>query len=148
MAAKGIDTTFLVQLEVRDAPQHLQARDYFERELLSGDGAVAVAPQVLAEFIHIVTDAARFERPLTMVEAVERAQFWWNAKEVLQVIPGPEAMELTLEWLRKFRLGRKRILDTQLAAAYHCAGLSTIVSSNTRDFHVYNCFRVIDPARI
>jgi len=42
----------------------------------------ALAPQVLAEFIHIVTDPKRFSSPLTVELALRRAETWWNSKEV------------------------------------------------------------------
>ena len=148
MPAKGIDTTFLIQIEVREVQHHTKAREFFEQELFSGSASLALAPQVLTEFVHIVTDGNRFERSLSMSEAVERARFWWNAKEVKQVMPDAQAVELTLAWLKKYRLGRKRVLDTQIAATYHSAGIPIIVSSNSRDFKVYGCFKVIHPAKL
>ncbi len=38
-------------------------------ESLAAGDRIAIAPQVLAEFIHIVTDARRFTKPLSMDEA-------------------------------------------------------------------------------
>jgi hypothetical protein len=55
---------------------------------------LALAPQVLTEFIHVVTDPRRFSRPLAMVEAVERAQHWWEAREVRPMLPGVDATRL------------------------------------------------------
>ena len=34
-------------------------------------------------------------------------------------------------------LGRRRILDTLLAATYRCAGITAIISSNARDYHLF-----------
>ena len=55
----GIDTDFLVAAEVRDYPFHAQAD-----KLLAEGHELGVAPQTLAEFIHIVTDGRRMPRPL------------------------------------------------------------------------------------
>jgi hypothetical protein len=43
--------------------------------LTAGD-VIAVAPQVLAEFIHVVTDPRRFAQPLDMNAARHVAEQW------------------------------------------------------------------------
>ena len=47
--------------------------------------------------------------------------------------------------LRGVDTGRKRLLDTQLAATYFCQDVRSIVSSNIRDFEIFGCFDVIVP---
>jgi len=61
----GLDTGFLVAAEVTEHAEHAGARDTLARLLSAGD-LIAIAPQVLAEFIHIVTDPRRFTQPLDM----------------------------------------------------------------------------------
>lgn len=141
----GVDTTFLVELEMLESSRHAAAHQYLKARVLDAGHPLALAPQVLTEWIHVATDPKRFERPLDMAEAARRAQFWWRAKEVRQVFPGPEAIELFWDWMERFRLGRKRLLDTQLAATYHAAGIGQIVTTNARDFSVYGCFEVVTP---
>ena len=51
----GLDTGFLVAAQATEHGEHIGARDTLARLLLAGD-LIAIAPQVLAEFIHIVTD--------------------------------------------------------------------------------------------
>lgn len=141
---RGIDTTFLVQTEVAQHPGHTRARAKLDELLDAGDRLV-LAPQVVAEFLHVVTDLRRFSRPLSMDQALERAEFWWDAKEVTHAFPTTESLRLMTEWLRQHRLGRKRILDTQLAATLFCQGVTSIVSSNARDYSVFGCFEVVVP---
>lgn len=141
---KGIDTTFLIQLEVVGAPKHQRARSILE-STLRDNGQLALAPQVLSEFIHIITDPRRFESPLSMSKAVRRAEDWWSAKEVTTVLPSKESVKLALQWLDFYKLGRKRILDTQLAATYYAAGIINILSSNERDFKVFELFDIESP---
>jgi hypothetical protein len=40
-----------------------------------------VTPQVVAEFLQVVTDPKRFSAPLTMEQALERAKHWCDAKD-------------------------------------------------------------------
>ncbi len=142
----GLDTTLLVEAEVADSPKHDTARAFILQHIASAeDRAFALAPQVLTEFIHIVSDPKRFERPLTVAQAVKRAEYWWSAQEVGRIVPGIEATALFLEWMGVHNLGRKRILDTYLAATYSSAGIRRIASSNGRDFSVFGVFEVLEP---
>ena len=137
----GVDTTFLIQLEVRSAPGHAAARAWL-RDVMERGSELAMAPQVLTEFIHVATDPARFERPLSMPAAAERAQAWWTAREVRQVYTDDNAVSLFFNWMDKHRLGRKRLLDTMLAATYFANGLTDVVTSNARDYSIFGVFEL------
>ena len=67
----GLDTSVLVHLEIKESPEHSRAHDWLRREILDGDETIALTPQVLTEFIHVVTDPKRFERPLSMQQAID-----------------------------------------------------------------------------
>lgn len=141
---RGLDTKFLVQLEVAEHPGHAGAlvkRD----ELLAAGDRFALARQVLAEFVHIVTDPRRFSAPLLITQAVARALDWWQAAEVMQIQPNRTTVGLFIQWMIHYRLGRKRILDTMLAATLFSNSVASIVSTNARDFAVYGCFDVVTP---
>ncbi len=139
----GLDTTFLIQLEIVEVAEHQRAVDLLEREILSPGVMAGIAPLVIAEFLHIATDAKRFQRPLSMELAIERARFWWNAKEVSRIYPTADSVNLSLNWMLRYRLGRKRVLDTQLAATYVTAGITSIITSNEREFAIYPGLTVV-----
>lgn len=140
----GADTTFLVQLELVELPAHKAAHELLQREILQPQVPLALAPQVLAEFIHVVTDPRRFQKPLTAEEAVAKARFWWNATEVQHVFPTNESAVLFLDWMQRHQLGRKRILDTQLAASLWTAGVRQIITANPADFQILG-FQLLTP---
>jgi predicted nucleic acid-binding protein len=140
----GADTTFLVELEIQEHPAHPSARALLQKEVLDAGAPLLLAPQVVAEFIHNVTDPRRFQRPLAMSDAIEKARFWWSANEVQQVFPSDESTRLALDWLRRHQLGRKRILDTQLAATLWVAGARRVISSNPADFRLLG-FEALSP---
>lgn len=48
----GLDTTFLVQVEVQEADAHGAALDVLRREVAGRRREAALAPQVLSEFVH------------------------------------------------------------------------------------------------
>ncbi len=80
----GLDTGFLVAAEVTEHAEHAEARATLARLLGAGD-LLGIAPQVLAEFIHIVTDPRRFTHPLDMTAARQLADQWWTASDVVHV---------------------------------------------------------------
>jgi len=42
-------------------------------------------------------------------------------------------------------LGRKRLLDTLLAATYHHAGIQSVLTTNPADFATLGVFRCVTP---
>ena len=71
----GLDTGFLVAAEVSEHADHVPARIQLTDLIAAGDG-VAIAPQTLSEFIHVVTDARRFAQPLSIANAIRVAEQW------------------------------------------------------------------------
>lgn len=140
----GVDTGFLVAAEVREHADHADAQSTFARILAVGD-RIAIAPQVLAEFIHIVTDSRRFTHPLDPKAAQQLAKQWWTAREVVPVFPDKDATQLFLDWLHLFSLGRKRLLDTLLAATYRQVGIQSLLTTNPADFGIFGVFVCIAP---
>jgi predicted nucleic acid-binding protein len=140
----GLDTGFLVAAEVAEHTEHTEAKSTLTRLLGAGD-QIGIAPQVLAEFIHIVTDPRRFTHPLDMTAARQLAEQWWTAREVVQVFPDDGATRQFLDWIKQFSLGRKRLLDTLLAATYRQIGVHSLLTTNPADFGVFGGFVCITP---
>jgi len=141
---RGLDTGFLVALEVREHALHQPAREKLQAVLAQGD-RLSLSPQVLAEFIHVITDAHRFAVPLAVEDARALAQRWWTAREVDHVFPDEETVRQFLTWHQEHRLGRKRLLDTLLAATYRSAGVRSLLTTNPGDFAVFGEFDCVTP---
>jgi len=116
-------------------------------QVLSAGDLIAIAPQVLAEFIHVVTDPRRFAEPLEMSAARHVAEQWWTASDVVQPFPDAGVVGQFLTWLQQFSLGRKRLLDTLLAATYQQAGIRSLLTTNQSDFLVYGVFTCVAPKK-
>lgn len=138
----GVDTSFLVGLAVREHPAHRACWKLFDTEILGGIATMAIAAQVLTEFCHVVTDDRRFEHPLSMAEALELCEQWWNAQECRPVLVDAEVGALFLTWMRELKLGRKHLLDTLLAASYWRAGVQRLATTDWRDFARYGVFQL------
>jgi predicted nucleic acid-binding protein len=134
----------LVAVEVTEHAEHSAARATLARILGAAD-QIAIAPQVLAEFIHVVTDPKRFTKPLDTASARQIAEQWWTASDVVHVFPTDGAVRQFFDWLQRFSLGRKRLLDTLLAATYHQAGIQSLLTTNPADFAVLGVFTCVTP---
>ncbi len=139
----GIDTDFLVRLSILEHPKHRETRRIRDHFLDRGD-QFALAHQVVALFVHVVTDAKRFERPLSMQEALSRSQEWWTAAEVDQIFPDDKAMKWFHDHMDRYRLGRKRVLDTLLAATCISAGVHHLITGNPSDYRIFPELELIE----
>jgi hypothetical protein len=70
---------------------------------------------------------------------------WWTARDVNQVFPDDRATRLFLAWVRQYSLGRKRLLDTLLAATYRVAGVSSLLTTDPSDFATFGGFTCVAP---
>ena len=138
----GADTSFLVAVEIVEHAHHADASRVLGELLAQGD-RVAIAPQVLAEFVHVVTDARRFQQPFSMETALGKSQRWWNAAETDQVMPTDVAVAHFHDWMGRHQLGRKRVLDTLLAATYRVTGITSLLTLNREDFAVFGEFAFV-----
>jgi predicted nucleic acid-binding protein len=138
----GLDTDFLVACEIVDHPFH-QAADALLQSLLANEHDFALAPQTLAEFIHVVTDQRRMPVPLVVTDAISRSELWWQAAEVVRVFPDGKSVADFFAWLRQYQLGRKRLLDTLLAASFRNAKVTKIITNNAKDYEVLASFEIV-----
>jgi predicted nucleic acid-binding protein len=140
----GIDTDVLVSWLVKVSPRHVDARRLIESQVRERGGLIALTPLVVQEFLHIVTDPRRFEEPLSMAEAIQRIGEIWESEEVVRILPSSEVLPRTLELLADFRLGRKRILDTALAATLESAEVRRLATFNPGDFRIFDFLELVD----
>jgi predicted nucleic acid-binding protein len=140
----GLDCNILVQLAFADHAANLKTLAAIEAETQKGE-KLALPSLVVAEFLHVVTDPRRFAPPLTMTEALDWMEEFLNNPAVRLLEPNRTSVEQTLCWMRQFNLGRKRILDTQLAATLHSHGVGRMLTSNPADFKLFSVLEIVSP---
>jgi hypothetical protein len=79
-----------------------------------------------------------------MADAVDRARMWATAREVQRLHPTDATVHRTLELIAAHQPGRKRILDTALAALLLEHGVRHLVTRNGSDFTAFG-LEVVDP---
>ncbi len=140
----GLDCNILVQLAVQDHLRNPATVAAVKAEVEQGN-ILVVPPLVINEFLHVVTDPTRFSPPLSMTEALDWIEEFLANSAVK--VPDSNAVSSlqTLQWIRKFNLGRKRILDTYLVAVLHSVGANRLLTSNPADFAVFGIFEIVSP---
>jgi predicted nucleic acid-binding protein len=140
----GLDCNILVQLAVADHPFNLQTVAKLRAESASGEKFV-FPPLIATEFLHVVTDDRRISPPLNMAEAIAWLQSFLSNGSVSLVHPNDASFTQTLAWMRQHNLGRKRILDTHLAAILYTNGVSRLLTSNPTDFAIFTALEIVSP---
>jgi len=140
----GLDCNILVQIALADHPANAASIAAVQAETQRGNKLV-FPPLIVTEFLHVVTDERRFAPPLTMVEALEWTEDFLASPAVDVLEPTQASLHQTLRWIRQFNLGRKRILDTHLAAVLHTSGVRRLVTSNPGDFAIFHVLETVTP---
>lgn len=140
----GLDCNILVQLAFADHPANARTLAAVQAETTNGTKLVFPS-LVVNEFLHVATDGRRFAPPLTMTEALDWIEDFLANPIVGLLEPTKAGTEQTLRWMRQFNLGRKRILDTHLAAVLHTSGVNRLLTSNPADFAVFGVLQTVSP---
>src|SRR5208282_4810797 len=140
----GLDCNILVQLAFADHAANGKTIAALQSETQKGEKLVFPS-LVVAEFLHVATDARRFAPPLTMTEALDWIDEFLKNPAVSLLEPSPASVDQSLRWMRQFNLGRKRILDTQLAAVLTSNGVRRLLTSNPGDFAVFSVLETVTP---
>ena len=139
----GIDTDFLVALTIVEHEFHTSAMELLE-QLRDSNAQFAICPQTISEFIHVVSDQRRFPNPLSVSKAINFAEYWWIAEEVVHLMPSGQSVPRFMDLMRTHQLGRKRLNDTMLAASFFEGGVRRLITNNGRDYRVFDVFEIVE----
>lgn len=143
----AIDTDVLVAWAMTGAPHHIDVRILIEGELATRGGRIVLVQRTIEEFLHVTTDPRRFECPLTMKAAIAFAEAVLRTRDISYVVPSAAVIGRTMHLMTSLGLGRKRILDTALAASLEAAKVSRLATFNGKDFAAFDFIDVVDPRR-
>ena len=140
----ALDTDVLVHWAMAGAAKHEACRRLVRSEI-DGGGQLGLASQVLFELVHVCTDSRRFEDPMSMDAALRMACAWWDSNEVVHLHQKRTVLHRAFELMQRHTLGRKRILDTVLAATLEANDIDRLATLNARDYRVLGLFELVVP---
>ena len=110
-----VDANLLLYAEDSLSEQHALAQEWWD-ERLSGTEPVALCWPVLTAFIRIGTNARLHRRPLTLKEANERVQSWFDQPCVRVIQPTEQHWTIFQKMLRGGNAVGNLVSDAHLAA--------------------------------
>ena len=113
----------LVYAHLPSSPEQETVRSFLLTALRRKHTTFVITALVLHEFIHVVTDARRFQPPVPMAQAIALAQQYLGRSNIEYAVVDELALGLALDSPDSLRLGRKRIADTLLAATLLSRGV-------------------------
>ena len=110
-----VDANLLLYAEDSLSELHERTRIWWD-EQLSGSAVVCLCWPVVTAFIRIGTNARLHQRPLTMGEAVERVQSWFDQPYVRMIHPSDQHWAIFQRMLRDGKALGNLVPDAHLAA--------------------------------
>ncbi len=125
-----IDTNVLVYAHDESSRQHAASL----RLITASRSALALAPQVVAEFLAVVTNPRRVSAPYSPEEAAGAIEGVLALPHV-SVLPVPvDIVDRLIELLRTTPVRGTRVFDLQLAAVLLGNGIDALYTFNLADF--------------
>ena len=118
---------------------------FLQTQLQDRDITLVVTAQILHEFVHVVTDARRFDPPVTMVSALNVARVYLGNSNVECVVTDLGCLQTAFVLIEQYQLGRNRIADTLFAATLIRHEVKEVITCNPRDFRIFEDLMIIDP---
>jgi uncharacterized protein len=110
-----VDANLLLYAEDSLSEHHQAARIWWDKQL-SGSAPVCLCWPVLVAFIRIGTNVRLHDRPLTINEATERVQSWFDQPCVRMISPSEEHWTIFQRIVRGGRAVGNLVSDAHLAA--------------------------------
>jgi len=126
-----VDTNVWLNAIIAMAPEHASARQWLTR-LKTGGAVFCVSPQVLREYLVVVTRGAIFERTLAPEEAVQDVEGILDNAELLE--ESAAVSYILLDLVRRYQVRGKQIHDANIAATMLAHGVTRLLTYNLDDF--------------
>lgn len=139
-----VDANLLLYAEDSLSEPHAAARTWWDRQL-SGVEPVGLCWPVVSAFLRIGTNARLHQRPLTLKEAVERVQSWFDQPCVRVLQPGDHHWTIFQQMLRSGNAVGNLVSDAHLAALaveHNC-----VLQSTDADFSRFRGLKWRNPLR-
>jgi len=126
-----VDTNVLVYSTVDTCPQYREAREWLAG-LHAQQVELCVAPQIVREYLVVLTRGDVFERQFTPEEALGELEGLLPSLVVLEETE--ETVRLLRDLVRRYRIRGKQIHDANIVATMMAHGVTRLVTYNPDDF--------------
>jgi len=144
MAKFLIDTNILIYATDRKNKFYKKAKKVIG-DVLEGSIKGCIAYQNLYEFIAVVTDPKRVNRPLTLKRAVAVVKKYREATNIKKVYPLETNLDNFLKLISDYKVSKQDIFDLVLIATMRDNEINGIYTTEDKTFKKFNFLQVINP---
>jgi toxin-antitoxin system PIN domain toxin len=137
-----VDANVLLYAEDSLSEHHEAVRNWWD-EQLSGSAPVCLCWPVVTAFIRIGTNPRLHQRPLTLKEACDRVQSWFNQPCVRLIQPTEQHWRLFQQMLKEGNAAGNLVSDAHmgaLAVEHNC-----VLQSTDTDFARFPSLKWVNP---
>jgi len=139
-----LDTNMLVYADQEEDEHHQAARALRDRGL-RGEVALCVSPQVLYEYLAVVTSSRRVTQPRSPAAAMAEVEKYIRSRNIRKIFPGPGIHNRVRDLFRVHPISGPRIFDLYLIATMLDNGVTKIYTFNDRHFTPFSEIQVLTP---
>lgn len=139
-----LDSNVLVYAADKSSPYHKPSKELRERGL-TGEILLCVCPQVLTEFLAVVTDSRRVKNPISPSEAIKEVEKYLTAPNILKIYQNEVSFRELVELIGKYKIGKQEVFDLQLVSTMLTSKISKIYTFNTSDFSKFKEIKILSP---
>ncbi len=137
-----IDTNVLIYSTVSGNPWHQEARNWLS-SLSKAGVMLCVTPQVLREYLVVLTRGTIFETQFTTAQVITVVDTLLKSLEVLDETA--EVAAKLRELLERYPVRGKRIHDANIVATMLTYGVTRLATYNCDDFSVFRDLLTLEP---
>lgn len=138
------DVNLLLYAYVPAYPEHGAARAWLEAAL-SGTDEVGFTDVAVFGFLRLVTNRRVYTTPMTVDQAADRIESWFQTPSGRMLTPGPRHLQIALRLARA--LGTAGSLTTDIQLAAYAIENQAEVHSNDNDFARFPGLRWTNPLK-
>jgi len=138
-----IDTNVLIYAYNLDSPYHVKCREIVEN-CMNGYVSSYIADKNLYEFMAVVTDKRRIEKPVGIEEVSEVIDSIENS-QIDIIYSSHFSLLKTLELVKKYDIKRQDIFDFVLVGIMLDHNINKIFTLNEEDFSMIEEINIVNP---
>ena len=129
-----IDTNVLVYSTVTSCPLYSEASQYLA-QLLDNGIELCITPQIIREYLVVLTRGDIFERKFTTVEAL--GELWAIRPTFTLLDETREVTQYLFDLVQRYQIRGKAIHDANIVASMLAHRVMRLMTYNFRDFRIF-----------
>jgi len=137
-----VDTNVMVYAADTNSPFHVACRQLIKQGI-KDEVSLCVSPQVLFEFLAVITSPKRVVKPLKLDKAINEINKYLGYKNIKKIYPKNDVIKKTLELCKKYNIKGQEIFDVQIIATMLSNNVTTIYTYDKNHFERFKEIEIL-----